>query len=121
MIANSITHESGKSLNYHQIHGQHTCASSTSQSKDITNKSKEIIVAGQVLVLSPKPKGNLQEVGESSSESPPPSIQMNAKQLKSRRKSEKLKYNRKCRDEVHQIFSNYTKYLKSINMIENNT
>ena len=45
MIANSITHESGKFLNYHQMNGQHKCASSTSQSKDLTNKSKDVQAA----------------------------------------------------------------------------
>ena len=112
MIANSITHESGKFLNYHQMNGQHQCASSTSKSKDHNNQCKEAIVAGQALVLSPKTKCNFQEVGEPSSESPPPSITMNAKQLKNRRKREKLRINRMGRNTVHNTFAHYMDFLK---------
>ena len=121
MMRTYAAHSSGGSLKTCQIHGQHKCASSTSQSKDITNKSKEIIVAGQALVLSPKTKCNFQEVGEPSSESPPPSITMNAKQLKNRRKREKLRINRMGRNTVHNTFAHYMDFLKKNNRIGPNT
>ena len=53
-IANSITHDSGKSSNYHQLNGQHTYAPSTSLRTECNTTANENIVAGQTLVLPPK-------------------------------------------------------------------
>ena len=102
------------------MNGQHQCASSTSKIKHQNNQCKDDIVAGQALVLSPKTKCNYQEVGEPSSESPPP-ITLNSKQLKNRRKREKLRINRMCRNPAHNTFSNYMEFLKKNKMMGPNT
>ena len=110
-VTNIITHDSGKSLNYRQLNGQHTCASSTSSKRiECNTTDKENIVAGQALVLSPKGTNIPQSIGEPSPESPI-KPHLNAKQLKSIKKKRKYKQNMMKRNDVHLEFAEYMKYL----------
>ena len=107
-ISNRITHDSGKSSNYRQLKGQHTCVVSTSKRTQCRTTGKEKIVAEQAGFLSPKGSKISQVGDEPSSESPysespssssptnlPP---LNAKQMKSLKKKIKYKLNRKKRN-----------------------
>ena len=104
-IVHRITHDSGKSSYYHQLNGQHTCASSTSKKINKTNNN-ERDVSGQALVLSPKGTNLAQGVGEDSSESPN-GPKLNSKQIRSIKKKLKQKINKNKRNLVHQIFKQY--------------